>query len=93
MYNTEVFETAMQQSGYTLEAVFYGKNRMVNKIQGSATVVRRTIVNGEPHYSKTLRLLRWDNEGHCFSFYSNTRLRHYDLALEYAANDLKKAQQ
>ncbi|MEG1006558.1 MAG: hypothetical protein RSO15_09805 [Bacteroides sp.] len=82
MYNTSVFETAMNSCGYKIEEIKYtDKSRQVRQVIGMVRIPRKVTINGDRKTIFKRKKFRWDASGHCFSLQSNVRQRRYDLPI------------
>ena len=92
MYNTSVFETAMDHCGYKIEEIKYtDKSREVRKVIGMVQIPRKVTINGIRKTILKPRKLRWDATGYCFSLKSNVRQRQYDLPIATVVELQKQA--
>lgn len=82
MYNTQIFEAAMNSCGYTIAKIKYTKQSgEVRQVIGTVPIIKKVVIDGIPKWFTRNKQFRWDATGHCFSFRSNVRKRRYDLPL------------
>ena len=80
MYKTQIFETAIKESGYIADKFKYtDKSREVRKVDGLIPIVKIRIINGVKKHITEYKRVRWDASGKCFSQRSNVRFRKWDL--------------
>lgn len=85
MYNTQVFETAINENGYIIEGIKYtNRSREVRKIDGRVPVVKYINIDGEKRKKVINKPVRWDAFGNCFGRFNNKRLRKWDVDVKSA---------
>ncbi|WP_044271546.1 hypothetical protein [Bacteroides timonensis] len=92
MYNTTIFELAMNACSYRLDHIFL-KKRSVCKIYGKVPIAKRVTIDGERKTIVRWKKLRWNDAGQCFSMYSSKRQRKYDLPLRSIEEQQKMTKQ
>lgn len=85
-HTTRDFETAILAAGYFLYRIKKNNHGFVTKAEGSVSIVSLIIVDGCKKNKRITKKLRWDGNGHCFSFWRNKRLRKYDLDFKKCNN-------
>lgn len=91
MHTTEIFELAMRACAYQIDHIWYDKNsRNIRKVYGQVPVSRKSTINGVRKTFVKWKRFRWNDAGQCFSRYSQTRRREYDLPLNSIIEQLKR---
>lgn len=81
--NTSVFEQAMNARAFKVYRIFYKNGtRFVREVHGRVPVAIRTFINGERKTITSWKRRRWDEEGRCFSIYSQKRYRNFDINIK-----------
>lgn len=64
---------------FTFTHIYYTSSGLVRKVCGYVPVTRRIFSNGTLQNRTSVRHVRWDGYGRCYSINNNNRLRRYDL--------------